>query len=315
MTREPDNFSGSLFMALGVGLLILNDAIVKLLTESYSVWQVMALRQIAATAAIALYVHCWPGWSAVRSRDFLGQSVRGLCFVATNLFIILSLSLLPLPAVTAILFASPIFIAALSVPILGERVEWGVWAAILFGFAGMLVIMRPGGATFEWLLLLPVGAALASAVRDLVTRHLSRRDTSIAILFWSSVIVVVASLPAMALTGWQAVSVRDAGLFVAAGVLSAAAHFLVIQALRLGQAAVVSPLRYTALLWSAMLGFLFWGDLPDASTALGGFIIVASGIYMIRHGQPKGRVAAVSCPSQLTSAGGTGKDLQSKRLR
>lgn len=267
-------------------LLTLNDAITKVLTETYSVGQVIAFRQAFAMLVILAYIHWITGWGAIRVSNRAGLALRALCFVASTVLIVLGFSLLPLALVTAIAFSSPIFVAALSHLFLGETVGPRRWLAVGAGFAGVLVIVRPGGAGFEAALIVPVLAALTSAFRDTVTRHLSRSDTSVAILFWSMIAVIaVASLTALA--GWKPVTPAALAWLAGCGVLNAAAHFLMIDSLRLGDASLVSPFRYTSMVWAAVLGFLIWGHLPDLWTVLGAAVIIAGGVYIIERSPPR----------------------------
>ncbi|HET9404038.1 MAG TPA: DMT family transporter [Burkholderiales bacterium] len=276
-----NTLKGIVVMAVGVALLTANDAISKYLTESHPVGQVICLRQAATLLVIVPYVMLVTGWGALRVVSWPGQLTRGLLFVANAALIVLGFSLLPLATVITIMFSSPIFLALLSASLLTERVTLDRWIAIIGGFAGVLIVIRPGATAFDWVLLIPVGAALANALRDIVTRRLSRTETSVAILFWSTLIVMGAGL-VTAPFGWQPVTPTAAAWFVAAGVFNAAAHFLLIEALRLGEAAVISPVRYTSLIWATLIGFLVWGDLPDAWVAAGSAVIIASGVYMIR---------------------------------
>ena len=284
-----DTLKGIAVMVVGVALLTANDAISKYLTESHPVGQVICLRQAATLLVIVPYVMLVSGWGALRVVSWPGQLTRGLLFIANAALIVLGFSLLPLATVIMIMFSSPIFLALMSRTLLAERVSVERWIAILAGFAGVLIVIRPGAAAFEWALLIPVAASFANALRDIVTRRLSRTETSIAILFWSTLIVMAAG----ALTapfGWKAVSAANAAWFVAAGVFNATAHFLMIEALRLGEAAAISPVRYTSLIWATLMGYFIWGDLPDAWAAAGSAAIIASGIYMIRVEARKPRV-------------------------
>jgi drug/metabolite transporter (DMT)-like permease len=275
-------------MVVGVAFLTANDAVSKYLTESHPVGQVICLRQAATLLVIVPYVMAVTGWGALRVASWSGQVTRGLLFVANAGLIVLALSLLPLATVITIMFASPIITAAVSLPMLAERVGPQRWIAILAGFAGVLIVIRPGAAGFEWALLVPVAAAVANSLRDVMTRLLSRTETSIAILFWSTLIVMAAG----ALTapfGWQPVTATAAAWFVLAGVFNAAAHFLLIEALRLGEATAITPVRYTSLLWAAVIGYVVWRELPDAWVLAGSAVIIASGIYIVRAESRKSR--------------------------
>jgi drug/metabolite transporter (DMT)-like permease len=283
-----DNLKGIAIMVFGVALLTANDAVSKYLAQSHPVGQVICLRQAATLLVIVPYVMAVTGWGALRVASWPGQLTRGLLFVANAALIVLALSLLPLATVITIMFASPIITAAISLPMLAERVGRGQWIAILGGFAGVLIVLRPGAADFEWALLIAVAASVANSLRDVLTRLLSRTETSIAILFWSTVIVMLAG----ALTapfGWKPVTAEAALWFVVAGVFNASAHFLLILALRRGEAAVVTPVRYTSLLWATLIGYFVWRELPDAWVIAGSAVIIASGVFMIRSEARKSR--------------------------
>jgi drug/metabolite transporter (DMT)-like permease len=265
----------------GIALLVANDAVSKYLVASYPLGQVICLRQAATLLVIVPYVLAVGGWGALQVVSWPGQVTRGVLFVAGSVCMVSALSLLPLATVITIMFASPAFVAAFSAPMLAERVSLNRWIAILGGFAGVLIVVRPGAVSFQGALLIPVAGALANALRDLVTRRLSRTETSISILFWSSVIVTAAGLTTVPF-GWQPVTGTAAAWFVAVGVLNAGAHFLMIEALRLAEASVIAPVRYTSLIWATLIGYAVWGDLPDAWVVAGATVIVASGLYMVR---------------------------------
>lgn len=272
---------GIFAMLAGTAFLMVSDALSKHLAQSHAIGQVICLRQLASMLFIVPFAWKVAGLAALRPRNIGLQILRGLVFVGSSGFIVWSLSVLPLATVTAITFAGPIFIALMSVPLLGERVSARLWCAILLGFAGVLVIIRPGTAAFDWTLLLPLGAALAAALRDTLARLLSRTDTSVSILFWSS-LILLAVTALSAPFGWSTVDGTAAVLFLAAGAVNFAAHFLMIEAFRLARAALVAPFKYSALLWSALIGYLIWGDVPGGSLWLGAAILVASGLWIMR---------------------------------
>jgi drug/metabolite transporter (DMT)-like permease len=274
---------GILAMIAGMAFLIVSDAVSKHLAQSHPLGQVMCLRQAACLLFVVPFVWRGRGLSVLKPHNVPLQIARGLVFLVSSFFIIWSLSELPLPTVTAITFAAPILIALLSAPLLGERVNAKLWGATLLGFGGMLVIIRPGSADFHWTLLLPVAAAFFSSVRDVMARILARTDNSLSILFWSSFVIVIgAGLSAFA--GWRPVSALQWGWYLLAGAVNFCAHFLIIESLRIGRAAVVAPFRYTSLLWSAVLGYAIWGDVPHGWVWIGSAILIASGLW-IAHSQ------------------------------
>jgi drug/metabolite transporter (DMT)-like permease len=281
--QYSDSFKGILAMIVAALLLTLNDATTKWLTETYPVWQVLALRQFCSLLLIVPYIYFVTGWGVVKVTNRPGMALRSLFFVATTGTIVVSLSLLPLALVTAIAFSSPLFVVAFSHLFTDEKVGPRRWLAVLAGFAGVLVIVRPGEAGFEMVLILPVLAALFAGSRDILTRGLSRTESSISILLWSNLAVIAVALAVTTVQGWQGVTGTAALLLLFNGALNAVAHFLIIEALRLGEASLVSPFRYSGLIWAIMLGLVIWGDFPDSWTLAGAVLLVASGVYIIER--------------------------------
>lgn len=272
-------------MILGAGVLSMNDAVSKYLVESYPIGQILGLRQSAALLAILAYVWWKGSWRDLKINDRVGQAWRGVTHVVGAVLIVWSLSLLPIATVTAIAFSSPIVVLIFSMRMLGESVSWRRWMAVFIGFAGVIVIIRPGGVGFEWALLVPVAAAIVAGLRDLLTRRVARVDTSLSVLVWASVLIIVVSLFTIPL-GWKPLTFTASLWFIFNGLLNAGAHFLMIEALRLGDAALISPFRYTAILWATLSGFFVWHHLPDALTMFGAALLIASGIIIARR-EPK----------------------------
>jgi drug/metabolite transporter (DMT)-like permease len=277
---NSSSLRGILAMTAGAGLLVLNDAVTKYLLEQYPIGQVMCLRQAAGFLFILPYTWATVGLRSLRVVNYRGQALRAALFAGGMVFVNYSLHLLPLTFVTVVLFSGPLWVALLSAPILGERVRAHQWIAIAAGFAGVLLIVRPGDSGWGWIVMLPVVCAFFNGLRDTVTRFVSRTDSSLSMLFWSGMLVIVTS--AATAFGWKALDLHGLTWFVIAGFCNAGAHFLVIEAFRLGHAAVVAPFRYSGLLWAMLVGFLVWGDVPDAAMLTGAGIVIAAGIYMLR---------------------------------
>lgn len=272
---------GIVAMMISALLLMLGDSIAKFLLETYPIGQVITIRQFAALLVILVWALSVGGPRMLSIVSWRGQLLRGGLFLAGTFAVLNALSQLPLATVTAITFASPIFVAALSAPVLGEKVARRVWIAIIVGFVGVLVMIRPGAASFEWALLLPVIGAAVNGLRDLVSRRLSRTDHTLSILFWSTLIVGLGGV-LMKPFSWLPVSAGMLAWFVLAGVINAGAHFAMIEGLRLGRAAVVTPFKYTGLIWAVLLGVLLWNEWPDRWLLLGALIVIGAGIYMSR---------------------------------
>ncbi|MDE0797369.1 MAG: DMT family transporter [Alphaproteobacteria bacterium] len=283
---KSDATRGIFIMILGAGVLSLNDAVSKYLVESYPIGQILGLRQSAALLVILAYVWWKGSWRDLRINDRAGQAWRGGMHVVGAGLIIWALSLLPISTVTAIAFSSPIIVLLFSMRFVGESVSWKRWMAVFIGFAGVLVIIRPGGVGFEWALLVPMAAAIVSGLRDLMTRRLARTETSISVLFWASVLIIIAGLFTIPL-GWKPVTFTASLWFIFNGMLNAGAHFLMIEALRLGDAALISPFRYTAILWATLSGFFVWHHVPDSLTMFGAALLIISGVIIARSSPGK----------------------------
>ncbi|MGZ8155642.1 MAG: DMT family transporter [Burkholderiales bacterium] len=273
---------GIVAMTAGAGLLTVNDAVTKYLTAHYPVSQVVCLRQVASLLFILPYAWAVTGAGALKVVNYGGQALRGSLFLCGAALVTASLYLLPLSLVTVILLSSPLFVALVSAPILGERVHAYQWIAVAVGFVGVLMIVQPGTRSAEWIVVLPVVAAFSNALRDVITRRLSRTESSMSMLFWSGVIVCVGGAFTIPF-GWKAIELESGVWFLAAGLSNALAHFMVIEAFRLGNAAVVAPFRYSGLLWALLIGFLVWREVPNAWMLAGAAVVVCAGLYMLRQ--------------------------------
>jgi drug/metabolite transporter (DMT)-like permease len=187
---------------------------------------------------------------------------------------------LPLAEAFAITFAGPIFITALSVPILGEKVGIRRWSAVLVGLVGVAMILRPGAAVFRPEALLPLTAAFCYAMVMLITRKLVRRDGTMTILFWTALgasFVTAAALP----FDWTAPSALDWLLFAFIGLAGTCTMFLMAQAYRHAPAAVIAPFDYSILIWGIIIGWVVWREVPDPGIWPGVAVLMASGLYII----------------------------------
>ena len=215
-------------------------------------------------------------------RSWRQQLLRGLFSISGAFLFATALGLLPLADAIALTFAGPLFVGALAAPVLGENVGWRRWSAILIGFLGILVILRPGGATWQWALLLPLAVAATDGARDLLTRHMAMTEDSLSTMIFTFACLMAAALCTLPF-GWQPVPAATYLSFVGSGVFFAAAHFLMLEALRQAEAGLVVPYKYTSVVWAMLAGILIWGDWPDSWVLAGSAIIVASGLYVFHR--------------------------------
>ena len=277
--RLSSALRGIAAMAVAALILTVHDTGTKLMLETYPVNQLVTVRQTFALLILVAIMAATTGWAAIRVVNRGALIARSLLFTSTTLLIITSLGLLPVATVLAIVFASPLVVAFLSVPFLGERVGPWRWSAIAVGFLGVAIILRPASPNFEILLLVPVLAAMSSGVRDIVTRIAARTDTPFAILFWSNVMMVLFGLASIPLA-WIDMALEDYAIVFVLAILNTAAHFLMIYALQAGDAALVSPIRYTAIVWALLLGYGVWGHIPDLWMLVGSAVVIASGVVL-----------------------------------
>ena len=290
MPPLSDNLRGAGFMLLSMAGFVINDTLVKLASDEIGLFQLIFVRGLMATVLIALLA----GWhGALRSR--IGRrdgKVLGLRVVgelsATCLFL-LALVNLPLANVTAILQSGPLAITLAAALFLGEPVGWRRTAAILVGFLGVLAIVRPGAESFTLYSLAAVASVGFVVLRDLSTRQFSPGMPSLLVVLTTSVAVTLLGGAVSAFLPWEQVSGRVLVLLAAASVAVTIGYFFGVKAMRVGEVAVVTPFRYSVLLWAILLGYAVWGDLPDAMTLVGAGLIVASSLYSFHRERRIGR--------------------------
>ncbi|MGY6646378.1 MAG: DMT family transporter [Salinarimonas sp.] len=274
------NQTGIALMCVGVAFLTVNDAIAKTLTETYSPLQILFLRNVIALPFALMIALRMGGTSALRSYRPLVHLLRGILWVAGTFLFFTSLRFLQLAEATALIFVAPFFIIALSAAFLGERVGWRRWSAVVAGFIGVLIVVRPGGATFQLASLLPVATAFVYALMMLGSRFVDTRESVWTLLLYltgTSALLSAFLVPFV----WIPVQMEHLWLFVAIALCGTAGITMMTQAFRLAPASIVAPLDYTAMLWATLLGWLIWSEMPDGVTFIGAGIIITSGVWVI----------------------------------
>jgi drug/metabolite transporter (DMT)-like permease len=277
-------------MIAGGFLLTINDAIQKWMTDDFPTGQLLSMRGLFVLLPIGVLVWRAGGMSALRINRYRGQSIRVGLVCLSSLLFLTSLSLMPLADAIALTFAGPLFITALAPFMLGEIVGWHRWMAVLFGFVGVVIMVQPSSGALQWVAVFPLGVALCGALRDIVTRHMHATESTVAIMFYSVVAVILFGF-VIGAAGWRDMSVGQIGLFAINGIVLGAAYFFLIEALRHAEASMVSPFKYVTLLWAILLGQVIWGDIPGAQVLMGAVLIIASGWYLL-HREAKQRNAA-----------------------
>jgi drug/metabolite transporter (DMT)-like permease len=276
------SLKGILFMCAGVLCLAIGDAIAKWLGEVHSPLQIIFFRTLVSLPLIALLAHYGGGLRKLRTRRPGVHLVRGLIYTGTMVCFVIGLTLLPLAEATAIAFVAPLFVTLLSVPLLGERIDTPVLVASLIGFVGVLIVVRPGGDAFQLGSLVLIGAAVFYALMMITARRYGATEHLWAMVFYMTLVPLVltaASLPWV----WQTPAPWHWPGFLAAGVFGVGATACITMAFRFAPAAIAAPFDYTAMLWAVLLGWWFWGEIPDLWVFIGSALIIGSGLAIAYH--------------------------------
>ncbi len=271
---------GIVMMLTGIAAFAVMDATIKWLTADYPVAQVVALRSWFGLPLLALFALRGGGLKSLASRRPLAHFGRYLLVLGLSFSFFWALSQMKLVDAIAITFAAPIFITALSVPLLKEAVGWHRWLAIGIGFCGVLVMLRPGIGVFQWAGLVVIGSVVFYALLMITTRAYKATEHTAALMLYPQLGMSLTAV-IFAPFFWVTPTLGDLGLFALAGMFGSVGIMCLTHAFRLGPAAVISPFEYSALIWATLIGYLVWGELPDVYTLAGAVIVISSGLYII----------------------------------
>lgn len=263
-------------------LFVVMDTLVKLLTASFAVPQIMWARFLFGFLLVAAAIRLVTGQLPWRSHAPGLQALRSLLLAACNLMFSTALAYLPLTDATAIGFASPLLTVALAALWLREAVSPRRWIGVGLGMAGVLVALRPPfltGETMHWAALLPLGTAACFAVYTILTRRLARIDDSRTTILHTGFAASIATTLVQPLV-WTPPAFGDWGVLVLLGVLGGAGHGLLVLAYARAPVSLLAPLSYTQLVWTTLAGILVFADWPDGWTVLGAVIIAAGGLLV-----------------------------------
>jgi drug/metabolite transporter (DMT)-like permease len=293
MSRSS-NTTGILCLTAGIAVFSVQDLILKLLSGDYPLHQAMVLRSLTAIPFMLALVWLFDGsLRTLLSRGWPAMLGRGLLNFTAYTAYYLALAALPMATTVALYFTAPLIITVLSVIVLHEKVSARRWLAVVAGFAGVLIMVRPGGDLFDWAALLPVFCGFAYAASMILARTMGSRDTAAAMAFWGNLALSAYygtgqhagdSHPSLAFLtrGWATPTGFDLFLMCACGAIAAIGLTLLTHAYAISQSSVVAPFEFTFALWGILWGWLFWSDLPDALGWLGIAIIIAAGVYVLR---------------------------------
>lgn len=277
---------------VGIALLLaatiffsLSDALAKSMVGAIPTIEIAWVRYLVFTGAALAWILRQPPSRRGTARPW-SQALRGIGVVGSALCFILALGTLPLAEASAVNFASPLFITVLAIPFLGELVDLRAWLAVLVGFAGVLIVVRPGTSGFHPGALLVLASCLLWAVAMIVGRRMGAAERPATTIAWTAgtgLLLLTLAVPFV----WVPLTVGQVAHLMLLGVVASSAQFCVVAAYRLGPASVLAPISYCQLIWSGVLSWLLFAAPPDAWTVGGAVVIVAGSLYSVRRARSR----------------------------
>jgi drug/metabolite transporter (DMT)-like permease len=279
--RAPsDVLRGILLMCAGVSSFPFMNAGVKLLADDYPASQITWARFTGHLLIMLVVFLPKYRWTLLRTRHPVIQVGRSAAMLLSNLLFVMAIGQVPLATASAIGFTSPLIVTALSVPLLHESVGWRRWSAVVVGFVGALMVIRPGSGFRDPAVLLILLSSLIYALYQIGTRSVAHHDNAATGIIFAALLGSLGMTLIMPFVFVMPRTLFDAFLFCSLGLLGGFGHYLIIRAFQLGPAAVIAPLGYVELVGSVVLGYLLFTNFPDLWTWLGSGVIIASGIYI-----------------------------------
>lgn len=256
------------------------DASAKYLGAAYPVAMIIWVRYVGHLLAVGATLSLRHGSGIWRPPSPGLQWIRSGLLLASTGCNFVAIQHLQLAQSVSIMFAAPLLVCALSGPMLGETVGLRRWIAVVVGLCGVLVIVRPGGDGLHWAMLVSLASALATALYQITTRRLAATDPAASTQVFTALAGALALTP-MVPWSWTTPAWIDLPVFIGLGVFGGVGHWVMVMAHQRAPAAVLAPFAYSQILWMVGLGWLVFGDLPDAPTLTGGAIVAASGLYLV----------------------------------
>ena len=272
---------GILLMLAGDFMFALNDAMGKWLVASFSVGQVVLIRSIGAFVVLGPMLARQGSAKLfhMERRDL--QFLRVLAMTLDTMLFYAAVVYLPLADVMSFYMAGPIYVAALSHLLLGEKVGWRRWTAILVGFCGVLIMLKPSSSAFSLPSIFALVGSLSFAFGIVLNRRL-RGTSDTSLVTWQTVGTLVAG-GVLTIGTWQTPTAFDIGAMALLGIVSCVAHLLITRALKLAPASTLAPLHYTLLLWAIVFGLIFFGDVPGPRILVGAGVVVLAGMFIFHR--------------------------------
>jgi len=277
-----DNLRGAIYMNLSMFAFTVNDTFMKAVTQDLPLYQTIALRGTIAVLGLLLVARLTQGFTLnIARRDAWLIVLRSLADVAATILFLSALMHMPLANLSAVMQATPLAVTLGAALYYKDKVGWRRMTAIVVGFVGVMIIIRPGTEGFDVWSLIGLASVLAVVVRDLAVRPLSHAIPSIMVALGAGVAVTLMGLIGMGFQGWQPVNLLQAVQVAGAGVMVTIGYISAVTAMRVGDVGFIAPFRYMSLMWAILLGWVAFGNLPDGYAILGASIVVATGFYTL----------------------------------
>ncbi len=270
-------------MLLSILLFSLMDASVKWLGATYPTAQIMFFRCSVAFVPVLVIVGLRGGFGILRTTQKKLHLLRSIMGVGAMGFAFYAFSLMPLAEAVSILHTAPLFMTALSVILLRETVGIRRWSAVILGFAGMLLVVRPGSGMLESGSLYMLAAAFLIGCTTIIIRHLGKLDDPVCITFYFTVTGLLVSTLGIFIQGWQQPPLLDLGLLIMVGLLGGMAQYLMTVSYQHLAVGTLAPLKYLSIVFSGSIAFLVWSEVPDVQSIFGIGIIILSGLYTLHR--------------------------------
>lgn len=269
---------GVLYMGVACAIFPVMNGLVKLLAATYDPAQIVWFRVTMHVVLVALVFLPRLGTGLFRTHRIGAQLVSSVCMLLSTLCFFSAVKFVGVAEAISVSFIGPILVVLLAWPMLGERVTPLGFAAVLLGFVGVLVVIRPGSSVFQWASMLLVGSAAAYAVYQIVIRRLGATDHPATTIFYSVLLGAILMSGVLPFAWKSPVSLRDWVLLCSLGAFGGFGHYCVAKAMTFAPASLIAPLNYTQMIGSVIVGYLLFAEVPDLYTWLGTVLIVAAGL-------------------------------------
>lgn len=292
VARPSSGVKGVAVMAFAMAMFITQDTLMKLALTELPLGEALGIRSFTAGLLLFAIIVATGELAALRFAFHPRVMMRSSLDTLTTFVYVAALAVMPIASTTAIYMATPLITTAIAVPMLGEKVGWRSWSAIIIGFLGAVIVTRPDPSTFQLIAVLPLLAALFGAVRDVATRGIGMEIPGSVVGFASTLVLCATSLVFFFFSErWVVPSPLAMAYLVSAAAVFAAGTLALVYAFRTAPVASVSPLRYLLVFGALISGYFVFGDLPDAWTTVGIALVVGAGLYALRREHIKSRLA------------------------